>query len=140
MPAEHVPDEVPLYEDQAALEEGYRRAEGDGAPFIAVERYDEGYAVTYDLLPTGSQLSKPARKELREQLVRHVERIVDDAGAPTVDVGTTVGESLGSVGLFDREDAAREVAVVVARTVLDDANWVDATPPGGPTDADVRQN
>ena len=129
MPGGSEPSDVPCYESQAALDQGYRRAEDEGRPFLAIERYDEGYAVTYDLLPTGHELSKPARKELEERLTREVERIVGDAAMPTVEVGKTVGESLGTVGLFDREATARTIAHVVSETVLDEVNWVEASPP-----------
>lgn len=132
------PSDVPLYEDQAARDEGYRRAERESEPFFAVERYDEGYAVTYDLLPAGRALSKPARKELEAQLTREVEDLVGDAAVPTVEVSTTVGEELGTVSLFEREETARQVAAVVARTVMDEANWVTAS--SGSAGGDPRRN
>jgi hypothetical protein len=130
---------VPLYEDQAARDEGYRRAERESEPFFAVERYEEGYAVTYDLLPAGRALSKPARKELETRLTREVEDIVGDPDVPTAEVSTTVGEELGTVSLFEREETARQVATVVARTALDEANWVAASQPG-PAGEDTRRN
>lgn len=134
------PADVPLYETQDARDEAYRRAEREGTPFFAVERYEEGYAVTYDLLPAGRELSKPARKELNERLTREVESVVGDPAVPTAEVSKTVSESLGSVSLFERERTAREVAALVSRTVLDEANWVEASPPDAATGTDVRRN
>lgn len=134
------PAEVPLCEDQQAREEAYRRAERESEPFFAVERYEGGYAVTYDLLPAGRELSKPARKELTEHLTREVESLVADPSVPTVEVSKTVSESLGSVSLFEREGTARDVAAVVSRTVLDERNWVEATPPDHGTEVDLRRN
>jgi len=135
----YTPSDVPVYEDETARDEAYRRAERESEPFFAVERYEGGYAVTYDLLPAGQALSKPARKELDERLTREVEDIVGDAARPTTEVGKTVGEELGTVSLFEREETAREVAAFASRTVLDEANWVAATPPE-PNDTDYRRN
>ncbi|PSQ03140.1 hypothetical protein BRC92_07245 [Halobacteriales archaeon QS_4_69_31] len=140
MPEGYEPPDVPLYEDQATRDEQYRRAEREEVPFFAVERYDEGYAVTYDLLPAGRELAKPARKELEERLTREVERLVADPSVPTTEVGKTVGESLGTVSLFEREETARRVAAFVSRTVLDGANWVEASPPEPPTGGQFRRN
>jgi hypothetical protein len=122
---------VPLFEDRDARDAAYRRAERESTPFFGVERYAEGYAVTYDLLPAGRALSKPARKELDEQLTREVEELVGDPSVPTDEVGTTVGEELGTVSLFEREETAREAAALVSRTVLDESNWVAASRPTG---------
>jgi len=132
------PSDVPVYEDTAARDEAYHRAERESTPFLAVERYEGGYAVTYDLLPAGHELSRPTRKELNERLTKKVEAVVGDAG-PTTEVSKTVGESLGSVSLFAREETAREVAALVSRFVLDESNWVEASPPdsGG---VDPRRN
>jgi len=127
----YTPSDVPMFEDEAARDAGYRRAERESAPFFGVERYDEGYAVTYDLLPAGRALSKPARKELNERLTREVEEVVGDPSLPTAEVSTTVGEELGTVSLFEREETARQVAALVSRTVMDEANWVTASPPTG---------
>lgn len=134
------PSEVPVCEDEGVRDEAYRRAEREGEPFFAVERYDDGYAVTYDLLPAGQELSRPARKELDERLTREVESLVDDPAVPTAEVATTVGESLGTVSLFEREQTARKVAALVSRTVLDEANWVEASPPDPPSEVDFRRN
>lgn len=140
MSQRYTPADVPLYEDQAAREEGYRRAQRDGEPFFAVERYEEGYAVTYDLLPAGHELSKPACKELNERLTREVEDLVGDPSVPTTEVSKTVSESLGNVSLFEREQTAREVAAFVSGTVLDEANWVEASPPDPSTGMEFREN
>jgi hypothetical protein len=137
---EYEPAEVPLCEGPEAREEMYRRAEREAEPFFAVERYEGGYAVTYDLLPAGHELSKPACKELNEQLTRRVESLVSDPSVSTVEVSKTVSESLGSVSLFERERTARDVAALVSRTVLDERNWVEASPPDPTTSADVRRN
>jgi hypothetical protein len=138
--AGYEPAAVPLCEDQQARDEAYRRAERESEPFFAVERYEEGYAVTYDLLPAGQELSKPARTELDERLTRKVESLVGDSSVPTVEVSKTVSESLGSVSLFEREQTARTVAALVSRTALDEANWVEASPPDTATGVDVRRN
>ncbi|MEF8852613.1 MAG: hypothetical protein V5A44_00615 [Haloarculaceae archaeon] len=135
----YTPSDVPLFEDEDALDAGYRRAERESTPFFGVERYEAGYAVTYDLLPAGRALSKPARKELDERLTREVEEVVGDPALPTAEVGTTVGEELGTVSLFEREETAREVAALVSQTVLDEANWVPVSPADS-TDADARRN
>jgi hypothetical protein len=127
--AGYEPDEVPLYDDQETLETEYATAEAEGRPFFAVERYEEGYAVTYDLLPTGMELASPATSEVGERLTREVEDIVGDERMPTTEVSRTVGESLGHVAFFEREQSARRVAAVVSTIVLDEANWVEATPP-----------
>ncbi|WP_235853626.1 hypothetical protein [Halosimplex salinum] len=136
----YAPSDVPLYEDLAARDAAYESAERESTPFFAVERYDEGYAVTYDLLPAGKELAKPARKELNERLTRELERVVGDPDRPVTEVSKTVGESLGSVSLFEREATARSVAALLSRTVLDESNWVDATGPEPATGADFRQN
>jgi hypothetical protein len=136
----YTPADVPLYEDQGARDEGYRRAEREGVPFFAVEGYEGGYAVTYDLLPAGRELSKPACKELDERLTREVEAVVADPSVPTGEVSKTVSESLGSVSLFEREETARELAAFISETVLDEANWVEASPPDPPSGVDFREN
>jgi len=123
-----VPDQgdtssIPLYEGQAAVEAAYSQAESAETPFFAVERYEEGYAVTYDLLPAGTALTPTARKEVEARLTQEVESIVADDSLPTAEVGKTVNDSLGNVSLFEREDSARRVASVIAPIVLDEANW-----------------
>jgi hypothetical protein len=133
----YTPSDVPLFEDDDARDAAYRRAEQESTPFFGVERYEAGYAVTYDLLPAARALSKPARKELNERLTREVEDVVGDPSLPTAEVSTTVGEELGTVSLFEREETAREVAALVSRTVLNEANWVAASPPTG---ADPHRN
>ena len=129
-----------MYEDQAARDEHYRKAEADSRPYLAVERYEQGYAVTYDLLPAGAELSQPIAKELNERVVRAVESVVGDRDRATAEVSQSVSASLGNVGVFESERAAREVAVVVAQLALDEDNWVDAGGPGGPDDDALRRN
>ncbi len=134
------PAEVPCYEDQATRDAEYERAERERTPFFAVERYEEGYAVTYDLLPAGSELSRPARKELDERLTRELEDLVGDPSIPTREASKSVGASLGSISLFGREETARRVAAVASRFVLDESNWVEATPPEGSAGGQFREN
>lgn len=136
------PSAVPLYEDREAVEDAYADAERNERPFFAVEAYEEGFAITYDLLPAGYQLSEPAVSELDERSVRAVEDIVGDESRPTAEVSRSIGDSLGQLSFFDREESAREVAAAVSVIVLDEDNWVPASPPsgpGGPGDA-FRQN
>ncbi len=135
----YAPDEVPLYRDLDTRDEQYERAQNSAEPFFAVEQYEEGYAITYDLLPAGSQLAEPARQELDERLTRAVEEVVGDTDRPTAEVSRTVGDSLGNVSFFGREESAREVAAVVSTIVLDESNWVTGQPPD-PTGPDTRRN
>ncbi|ELZ26885.1 hypothetical protein C475_08121 [Halosimplex carlsbadense 2-9-1] len=134
------PSEIPCYEDADERDAAYERAEREGTPFFAVERYDEGYAVTYDLLPAGWELSKPARKELDERLTRELEAVVGDESIPTSEVSKSVGDSLGNISLFERKRTARRVAAVAARIALDESNWVEASPPEDATGAEFRRN
>lgn len=129
-----------MYEDQAARDKHYRQAETDSRPYLAVERYEQGYAVTYDLLPAGAELSQPMAKELNERVVRAVESVVGDRERATAEVSQSISASLGNVGVFESERAAREVAVVVAQLALDEDNWVEAGDPGGPGDDALRRN
>jgi len=133
------PSEVPVYADRTARDAAYEGAQREGRPFFAVERYEDGYAITYDLLPAGRELSKPACKELNERLTREVESVVEDAALPTTEVSKTVSESLGNVSFFARERTARQVAATISRTVLDETNWVTASRFDGP-DGGVRRN
>jgi hypothetical protein len=129
VPAGYEPQEVPLYEDRETVEAEYADAERAGEPFLAVERYEEGYAVTYDLLPANKELSPPAASEVGERLTREVEDIVGDERMPTTEVSRSVSASLGHVAFFGRERSARRVAAVVSSIVLDEANWVEAASP-----------
>jgi hypothetical protein len=123
------PSEVPLYEDRETVERQYRVAERESDPFFAVEAYEEGYAVTYDLLPAGHQLAPPTASEVGERITREVEDIVGDQSLPTTEVSRSVSASLGNISFFQREDSARRVAAVISALVLDEANWVAAQPP-----------
>ena len=126
------PTEVPLYEGREAVEEGYAAAQREHVPFLAVEAYEEGYAVTYDLLPAGRQLAPTAHHEVAERLTREVEAVVGDESLPTAEVSRSVSASLGHVSFFGREETARRVAAAISRVVLDEANWVEADPPERP--------
>jgi hypothetical protein len=129
VPVGYDPQEVPLYESREVLEAEYAAAERDGEPFFAVEAYEEGYAVTYDLLPTGQELAAPAASEVGERLTREVEDIVADERMPTTEVSKSVSASLGHVAFFGREHSARRVAAAISTVVLNEANWVEASPP-----------
>ena len=131
------PHEVPLYGDRETVEQEYSDAERRGEPFFAIEAYDEGYAITYDLLPAGRQLAPPTTTEVGERLTREVEAIVGDEGLPTAEVSKSVGASLGNISFFQREESARRVAAVISTLVLDEANWVDAE---DPNQAGTRRN
>lgn len=125
------PGGVPLYEDRDAVEAEYKAAQREKRPFFGVETYEEGFAVTYDLLPAGAQLAPPAASEMTERLTREVEDIVGDQRLPTREVSRTVGPSLGNISFFQEEKSARRVAAVISIIVLDESNWVDAQPPDG---------
>jgi hypothetical protein len=129
VPVGYEPPEVPLYETREVLEAEYAAAERDGEPFFAVEAYEEGYAVTYDLLPVGKELAPPATSEVGELLTREIEDIVGDERMPTTEVSRSVSASLGHIAFFRREHSARRVAATISTVVLDEANWVEATPP-----------
>ena len=129
VPVGYDPQEVPLYESRDVLETEYAAAERAGEPFFAVEAYDEGYAVTYDLLPTGKELAAPATSEVGERLTREIEDIVADERMPTTEVSKSVSASLGHVAFFGRERSARRVAATISTVVLDEANWVEVSPP-----------
>jgi len=131
------PREVPLYGDRDTVEREYSEAERRGEPFFAVEAYDQGYAVTYDLLPAGRQLAPPTTAEVGERLTREIEDIVGDERLPTTEVSKSVSASLGNVSFFQREESARRVAAVISTLVLDEANWVDAEEP---TQTGTRRN
>lgn len=123
------PREVPLYGDRETVERKYSEAEREQKPFFAVEAYEEGYAITYDLLPAGYQLAPTTTSEVGERLTREIEDIVADEQLPTAEVSRSVSPSLGNISFFEREESARRVAAVISTLVLDEANWVEATPP-----------
>lgn len=120
------PETVPVYEGREGVEEAYRRAERSGKPFFGVEQYEDGYAVTYDLLPAGQQLAPTAYKEVQTRLTQEIEAIVGDDTLPTTEVSKSVNDSLGNVSLFAHERTAKRVATAIAPVVLDDANWMPA--------------
>jgi hypothetical protein len=134
------PSGVPLYEDQATRDEQYGAAEAESRPFFAVEQYEEGYAVTFDLLPAGAQLTEAARTEVRDLVTARVEALVADPDDPTAEVGHTVSDSLGNVSFLHNESTARELAADISEVVLDEANWEPATKPGGGANPGNRRN
>jgi hypothetical protein len=134
------PANVPLYEGRTSRDEGYRAAEREERAYLAVEYTEEQYAVTYDLLPAGAELAGPARKELAARVTQTVEEIVGDSARPTTEVSKSISASLGSVGPFEREQSAREVAGVIAALVLEEDNWVDSEGPDSFTADDLRRN
>jgi hypothetical protein len=117
--------EVPVHEGQEAIERAYARAEREGVPFVAIERYEEGYAFTYDLLPAGKRLTPTMEKEVQVRLTNELEDIVG-SDTRTVEVSKSVNDSLGHVSLLASEAEARRVAQAVAPFVLDRANWLEA--------------
>ena len=129
MSEDHDPAEIPLYEGRAAVEEMYARAQREETPFFGIERYEEGYAITYDLLPAGHELAAPVHREVEVRLTNEIEAVVGDDSLPTVEVSKSLSESLGNVSFFEREESARRVAGVVADLVIAEENWVEATPP-----------
>lgn len=129
------PSEVPLYGDRETVEAEYAAAEEAARPFFAIERYEEGYAITYDLLPAGYQLAEPAVSELDERTRRAVEDVVGDESRPTTEVSRSIGASLGQLSFFQREESAREIAAAISVIALDENNWVTASPPSDAGDA-----
>lgn len=131
------PADVPLCQDREAVEERYSRAEREREPFFAVEVHEDGYAVTYDLLPAGARLVDSAHDDATARITAEVEAIVGDESLPTTEVSRSVSPSLASISLFTREESARRVAAAVSEIVLDRTNWEAAT---RPTDRQTRQN
>ena len=114
---------IPVFSGKAAVEAGYAQAQQDGVPFFGIEEYEEGYAVTYDLLPADEQLAPTARKEVQTRLTAEVEDIVGDSSLATVEVSKSVNDSLGNVSMLESEASARRIARAIAPIVLDTANW-----------------
>ena len=117
--------EIPVHEGQEAIEQAYTSAEQEGVPFVAIERYEDGYAFTYDLLPAGTRLTPPMRKEVQVRLTDKLEEIVRSTETRTAEVSKSVNDSLGHVSLLASEAEARQIARAVAPVVLDQANWVE---------------
>lgn len=140
MPEGYAPSDVPLYEDRSSRDDAYYAAEAEERPFFAIEQYEEGYAITYDLLPAGQELSEPMRKELNEQVTRRVEGVVGDESLATVEVSRSIGASLGNISFFQREATARDIASVVSRLALDETNWVEASGPGDVPPTEIQKN
>lgn len=116
---------IPVFNGKAAVEAGYAQAQQQGVPFFGIEEYEEGYAVTYDLLPADEQLAPTARKEVKTRLTAEVEAIVGDDELATIEVSKSVNDSLGNVSMLETESSARRVARAIAPIVLDTANWAD---------------
>ncbi|WP_436902544.1 hypothetical protein [Halovenus halobia] len=114
---------IPVFSGKAAVEAGYAQAQQNGVPFFGIEEYEEGYAVTYDLLPADEELAPTARKEVETRLTATVEDIVGDDGLATVEVSKSVNDSLGNVSMLETEASARRIAQAIAPIVLDTANW-----------------
>jgi len=140
VPAGYDPSEVPLYENRTTVEEQYEAAQADELPFFAIEQYEEGFAITYDLLPADSELAEPAVSELDERVTREVESIVGDESRPTTEVSRSIGKSLGQLSFFTSEESAREVAARISTLVLDEANWVAASPPDAGSQPGFNRN
>jgi hypothetical protein len=116
---------IPVFDGKAAVEAGYAQAQQEGVPFFGVEEYEEGYAVTYDLLPAEGELAPTARKEIQTRLTAEIEAIVGDEDLATVEVSKSVNDSLGNVSMLETEASARRVARAIAPIVLDTANWAE---------------
>ncbi len=114
---------IPVFSGKAAVEAGYAQAQQNGVPFFGIEEYEEGYAVTYDLLPADEELAPTARKEVETRLTAAVEDIVGDDGLATVEVSKSVNDSLGNVSMLESEASARRIAQAIAPIVLNTANW-----------------
>jgi hypothetical protein len=126
--------EIPVYEDPDVRDRQYAAAESASDPYLAVERVQVGYAVTFDLLPAGAQLTPEAREGVRDRLHAEVETVVGDADRPERELSHNLGPALGSVAAFQDEDAARAVAAALAEVVLEEANWEPHEPPDGGLD------
>ena len=114
---------IPVFSGKAAVEAGYAQAQQNDVPFFGIEEYEEGYAVTYDLLPADEELAPTARKEVQTRLTAAVEEIVGDDSLATVEVSKSVNDSLGNVSMLESEASARRIAQAIAPIVLDTANW-----------------
>jgi hypothetical protein len=115
--------EIPVHDGQAAVEQAYAEAEREGVPFVAIERYEEGYAFTYDLLPAGERLTPANRDRVQSLLTTELETIVGDSDSATTEAAKSVNDSLGQVSLFASESEARQIAEAVVPVVLNPDNW-----------------
>ena len=123
------PEDVPVYTDPDVRDLRYHEAQAEGVPYLAVERYEQGYAVTFDLMPAGVQLTDGARSEIMDLIRTEVERIVADTDAPETEVSHNLGPALGSIAAFEQEATARAVAAALGGVVLDESNWEPHRPP-----------
>lgn len=128
------PDEIPVYEDPDVRDRHYHEAEAAGEPYLAVERVEAGYAVTFDLMPAGAQLTAPAREALRDRLHEEVETVVGDAAAPETELSHTLGPALGSIAAFESATAAAAVAAALAPVLLAESNWETYRQPAADVD------
>lgn len=131
MPTAPAPEDVPVYRDPDVRDRHYHEAETAGVPYLAVERYEEGYAVTFDLMPAGVQLTATAQTEVRDCIRTEVEAVVADANAPETEVSHNVGAALGSIAAFEAETTAQSIAASVGAVVLEEDNWETHRPPEG---------
>jgi hypothetical protein len=134
----YAPEAVPFCDDTDERDARYRTAEREGSPFFAVETYEEGYAITFDLMPAGVQLSEAALATVSDLVTDELEAVVGDPELPTREVSRSIGPALGHIAYFERETTARELAATLSEPVLDEDNWITATPPGGAPVGDRR--
>jgi hypothetical protein len=118
------PTDVPVCESPADRDRRYRDAQRDGEPFLAVDAEEQGYPITYDLLPAGQRLSSDAHAELEARVREEIERVIDDPDAATDRLDAGIGPQMGNVYFFAEEATARDVAAAISRIVLDERNWV----------------
>ena len=119
--------EIPVFEGKQAVETAYTSAERNREPFFGIEHYDEGYVVTYDLLPVDRKLTLTAETTVRRALTAEIEAIVGDSDLATAEVSPSVNDSLGNISILASEASARRVAATIAPLVLDRENWRDAS-------------
>jgi hypothetical protein len=117
--------DIPVYDGQSGVETAYARSERERQPFFGIERYEEGYAVTFDLLPAEATLTPSAQETVATELTAELEAIVADPDYPTDEVSKSVNDSLGNISLLASERGARRVGNVLAPVVLDETNWVE---------------
>jgi hypothetical protein len=132
--------EIPLYETDASREVAYGEAQESGQPYLAVESHDDAFAVVYDLLPAGAQLTSDAHDELVATVTDEIEGVVADPQADTVEVSHSVGLALGSLAGIADEATARSLAGTVAAVVLEETNWTTYQPQSSGDDPPIHTN
>ena len=140
MPPNPSADEIPVFEDPDVRDLHYHESEAEGEPYLAVERYDEGYAVTFDLMPAGVQLTADGQRAVKERLVAEVEAVVGDADSPELEISHNLGAALGSVAAFEDVTTAQRLAASVAEPLLDESNWTEHRAPAEVDVSDLMQN